>query len=636
MFQASISTNIPIQKNQKSDDKTDLLSNASNFYELQENITWGGWTTERAYDMTTDDYGNLYIMGETWSYGAGYNDAFIVKYDRSGKQLWNNTWGGSSYEYGRGIAVDEFNNSYIVGYTKSFGLTSYDMFIVKYNNSGKQEWNNTWDDVDGWDDYAYDVATDSSGNAYIVGRGTTESGGSDAILVKYDQFGVEQWVRGWGGINATSNGYGIIIDGSDNIYITGENKLNTEDNQDVFLAKYDTSGTLIDDKIWGGSNDDSGWRVRTDNSDNIVITGVTKSYGSGNEDILILKYDSSMNLLWNSSWGELGSDFGRGLTINDASDIFVAGYDSDDAILLKFNSTGDYQWNKTWGGSNSDMGWGVVNDKFDNIYLGGTTYSLGSNGEAFMAKYVENPISSFILDTNYTDPYRESCFLLNWSNAQGADNYSIYRHDDYIVEIENNGTLIAKGITDLEYELENYSSGDNYFIVYAINELRNRSSNCLHIEVKFPPKLFILDSNVTNPDEDGNFKLNWSSSQGADNYSLYHSTDPDINETDNLIIDGLTNSSIIFSSLNEGSHYFRMEAFNRTGFTWSNELLIIVDISSEELIYDYPDTDDDDEDKGDEDEGDSTVGINLLIPLILFCLMGVGVIGTSYIFKNYK
>lgn len=76
---------------------------------------------------------NVYIMGETNSFGEGVTDLFLVKYDSSGVKQWNITWGGTNLESGFEVAVDSSNNVYIVGRTASYGAGGYDILLLKYS-----------------------------------------------------------------------------------------------------------------------------------------------------------------------------------------------------------------------------------------------------------------------------------------------------------------------------------------------------------------------------------------------------------------------------------------------------------------------------------------------------------------------
>jgi len=128
-------------------------------------------------------------VGSTISFGAGSSDAFIIKYDNTGIQQWNLTWGGSNSEMGNGIALDDADNIHITGHTYSFGEGGCDVFIAIYDTAGIQQWNTTWGGID--DDAGTDIALDALGNVYITGEtysfgeGNPGAGNAEVFLVIY-------------------------------------------------------------------------------------------------------------------------------------------------------------------------------------------------------------------------------------------------------------------------------------------------------------------------------------------------------------------------------------------------------------------------------------------------------------------
>jgi hypothetical protein len=132
--------------------------------------------------------------------------------------------------------------------------------------------------------------------------GNTNIGYTDIFLVKYNSSGTKQWTKQLG-TSSDEWGYGVTTDSSDNIYVTGSTGGGLDGNtssgeSDIFLVKYDSSGTKQWTKQLGTSSSDLGYGVTTDSSDNIYVTGTTKggldgNINSGGNDIFLVKYDSS-------------------------------------------------------------------------------------------------------------------------------------------------------------------------------------------------------------------------------------------------------------------------------------------------------------------------------------------------------
>jgi hypothetical protein len=135
--------------------------------------------------------------------------------------------------------------------------------------------------------------------------GNTSSGSSDIFLVKYNSSGTKQWTKLLG-TSSNDEGKGVTTDSSGNIYVTGVTNGGLDGNTnlgsgDIFLVKYNSSGTKQWTKQLGTSSDDRGNDVTTDSSGNIFVTGITEggldgrtsSGCSGCYDMFLIKYNSS-------------------------------------------------------------------------------------------------------------------------------------------------------------------------------------------------------------------------------------------------------------------------------------------------------------------------------------------------------
>lgn len=99
------------------------------------NKTWGGAMTDTAWSIAVMG-SNIYVGGYTDTYDTGgLNDTVIVKYDLNGNEIWNKTWGGYGNEGAFSIAVTS-SNIYATGTTNSSGAGMYDAYVLKCNLDG--------------------------------------------------------------------------------------------------------------------------------------------------------------------------------------------------------------------------------------------------------------------------------------------------------------------------------------------------------------------------------------------------------------------------------------------------------------------------------------------------------------------
>jgi PKD repeat protein len=165
--------------------------------------TWGGSSDERILALAADGSGNIYAAGETSSVGARCTDVLLLKYDAQGNPLWQKTWGGNSYDYGKGVAVDGSGNVYVTGTSVSYELVGdggYHAILLKYDPSGSLLWQKVWRGAGSGDDYGYSVTAGAGGSVYVAGQTSSFGAGAfDFLLLKYDPDGNLLWQKAWGG-----------------------------------------------------------------------------------------------------------------------------------------------------------------------------------------------------------------------------------------------------------------------------------------------------------------------------------------------------------------------------------------------------------------------------------------------------
>jgi len=290
-------------------------------YDASGNVLWAksaantGTASAFGQAVCTDLFGNCYLTGyftgtiTFGSYtltGTGFYDVFLVKYDSSGNVLWAKSAVGNYQEFPYSVACDRWGNVFVTGQlgssTMTFGSHTItnnngvwnDLFLAKYDSAGNVIWAKSGTGTGGaGGDTGYGVATDASGDVYVVGQfggsfyfgpDTLTAVSSDIFLTKYDSSGNEVWGRRAGGA-AEDAGASVATDTFGNIYITGnfrspylyvgfDTLINAGNSgRDAFLAKYNFSGNEIWAKDIGGTGDEWGSCVATDKSGKVYLTG---------------------------------------------------------------------------------------------------------------------------------------------------------------------------------------------------------------------------------------------------------------------------------------------------------------------------------------------------------------------------
>lgn len=190
-------------------------------------------TTEydTSYALAVDGTGNAYISGSTLGdmagASAGKADIFLTKFDSSGNDLWSRQIGTAGNDEGLSLAVDGVGNIYVSGGTDRDlagpNLGGADAFLLKYDPSGDEMWSRQFGSTEV--DLARSLAVDIDGYAYISGTTWGDLGGpnlgrTDAFLVKWDTHGNELWSQQLGTGNADAS-HAVTIDNVGNVYLSG-------------------------------------------------------------------------------------------------------------------------------------------------------------------------------------------------------------------------------------------------------------------------------------------------------------------------------------------------------------------------------------------------------------------------------
>jgi hypothetical protein len=370
--------------------------------------TFGGSEGDHGNSVQQTSDGGYIILGGTQSYGAGYWDMWLIKADESGNEEWNRTFGGSEFELGQSVRQTPDGGYILVGWTESHGAGEHDLWLLKTDAAGSEEWNRTFGGS-GTDYGHYVILTTDGGYAIAGMTRTLGAGKTSAWLIKTDSSGNEEWNSVYGGsmddygmsVYQTSDG-GYVLAGSTESYGAGQN--------DVFLVKANASGNEEWNKTFGGAEIDYGITVEQTSDGGYIVTGDTRSFGNGQSDAWLIKTDASGNEEWNRTYGGTESDMSGfhlfGDTVQQVSDggYVIAGTTvsygagSFDFWLIKTDASGNEEWNRTFGGTEEDYGHSVHQTSDGGYVLVGETHSYGAG--VFDVWLIKTDGSGHILQTS--------------------------------------------------------------------------------------------------------------------------------------------------------------------------------------------------------------------------------------------
>ena len=414
-----------------------------------------GSSYETPTAINADKNGNVYVAGQYYgtsnstAFIAGqslptsnYGKPYIVKYNTLGQTLWSKV----GVQNGSNIQADKITDFYLAGESS----------ITKYNANGEALSTvrmiglnriSNGEEIKG-------MSIDAFGNKYITGKyadtitiGTSKlrsNGGTDIFIAKYDSSNKLIWVQTCGGqLNDRSTG--IITDAVGNSYITGTfngsaifgpDTLNSNGDNDVFIAKYDRYGQLLWVQKGGGEINDLVYDIGIDANENSYIAG-TFNTAAQFTDISVNSTQTNIFI------AKLGSN------VNTSKTGIVSICPGGDATLKADTTGNNYQWQV-----NTTQGY--INVEDDSTYTGSNSRNLqlnkisgkisGTEYRCLVDGYISNPVQLKISDfwNGYINNAWENSF--NWSCSGKVPD----ANTDVIINSGNvilNSNTIVKSVT---------------------------------------------------------------------------------------------------------------------------------------------------------------------------------------------
>jgi hypothetical protein len=233
--------------------------------------------------QTTD--GGYILVGTT---AGTHTNVFLIKTNGSAATQWYDQKGYDDYdELGTSVRQTSDGGYIFTGRTNRFD-SYFDCWLVKVDASGNTVWHNHYGSAGVLDEGTSVRQTNDGG--YIV-VGTTQSSSSDIFLIKTDSTGNQQWSSTIGGPN--SHWGEDVQQTSDGGYIIAGTTESSEDLNDGYLIKTNSTGNIIWEQTFGGSGEDAFYSVQQTSDGGYIIVGSSESYGDGTADVFLVKTDQN-------------------------------------------------------------------------------------------------------------------------------------------------------------------------------------------------------------------------------------------------------------------------------------------------------------------------------------------------------
>ncbi|MFA7380789.1 MAG: T9SS type A sorting domain-containing protein [Bacteroidia bacterium] len=430
-----------------------FLTLCANAQKLDQALTFGSKAGGAAIrKIATDKQGCLYSTGTVGDsvdlnpgsgvsfFATGHSgNLFLQKLDANGNYLWAKIWGLTKAGMSWSIALSDSGHVYITGYfqdsldadpgTGIYNLYSaggLDAFLIKLDTSGNFIWAHRFGGVE-FDNGQF-VGLDKTGNVYLTGNfrvsmdfnpgagidNKTAAGINDFFIIKLSSAGQYIWGKKIGGSGVDIVG-GSLIDGANNLFITGEFAGNVDFNPN---------------------------------------SGVNNLSSAGSADFYVLKLDSGGNYLWAKSMGGSNTDKGNSLDIDAAGNLYCSAYfrgtsdfnpgaavynltsaGTEDAVVVKLTPAGNFVWAIRVGGSQADYITSIKCGVDNNLYCSGYFRdTVDFNPGPDSLKLIGPVTNAFFLQL-------DSAGIFIRAFSLGSNNYPDYAYD--IIPLQNGAFYLA-------------------------------------------------------------------------------------------------------------------------------------------------------------------------------------------------
>jgi len=397
-------------------------------------ITWQktyGWENDdkgRCIKQTSDG-GYILVGNSDWYWNNDdkklYGDILLMKLDTYGDTLWTKKYGGTYWDEGHDVLETEDNGFLVLGSTDRYGPNGDEVYLLKTDRNGDTLWTKKYGRYES--DFGYSILK-TNDNGYIIAGDTYSleqgwDGSSEAYIIRIDSLGNFIWDKLYSGISSAKQ----IIQAPGGYIFVGSGG---QGNSDFQIFKIDSYGDTLWTKAYGDSFDNRARGILKTDDHGFIITGDTDYLGPFGleENILIIKVDSSGNLLWEKEYNMSYADIPKSIQSTKDGGYIIAGLTItpdkySQALLMKLDENGDSLWTRTFGFDDVDQAYYAEQTSDGGYILTGFSeinnneilivktdtfgYITGLNDESYVT---EKP--DFLLLRNYPNPFNQQTVIL--------------------------------------------------------------------------------------------------------------------------------------------------------------------------------------------------------------------------------
>ncbi|MFH1312331.1 MAG: T9SS type A sorting domain-containing protein [Candidatus Eisenbacteria bacterium] len=286
--------------------------------------TYGGVSQDRGRSVQQTADGGYIIAGQTWSYGAGSRDVYLIKTAADGDTVWTRTYGGTAEDIGHSVQQTSDGGYIVAGQTYSTDGTHNNVYLVRTDADGNALWARAYGGSS--HEYGYSVQQTSDGGYIIAGRAYSfDDEAYDVYILRTDSIGDTLWTRALGGIR-NDEGHSARQTFPDEGYVVAgwKGSFGTPSTGDVYLIKMDADGDTTWTRTYGGPPGNGAYSVRQMGDGGFIIAGWT--YRSGARDVYLVRTDAAGDTMWTRAYGGADDDEARSVELTSDGGYIIGGW----------------------------------------------------------------------------------------------------------------------------------------------------------------------------------------------------------------------------------------------------------------------------------------------------------------------
>ncbi len=433
---------------------------------------------------------------------------------------------------------------YVTGYESQF--TAY-WATVKYDYAGQEQWVQRY--VDGQSQHAEALAVDAAGNVYVTGWQKVYSEGIDVVTLKYSPDGVLLWEERYKSPGGNNQPNDMALDASGNIYIAGASWVTAQADFDMLLLKYDSDGNLLWDRTLdnGDGQLDTAYKMALDPDGNAILAGFTEP------NAYLAKYSPTGDLLWDrEKEGYSTNDEWRRVETDAAGNIYVLGeisppYEPNHLWTTKYDPDGNILWERTYAGTADESCYagGLAITPDGGAVISGQSWDLPNNINIVTVRYAPDGTELWrrLENAGYAQASGDDVAV----DAEGriyvtgyGYNYS-YWEDTITLGYSPDGDLLWTQIyAGPEPDQSDYPQAiavDEEANVFVTGHSWDPETSNDFTTIRYSP---LLSLSWSDPHGDSGYRLYWDGEAGTTHYEVARSADASF--TDDCFVEETTDA----------------------------------------------------------------------------------------------